>query len=277
MLGGRLEFKLPRPMAGAGLGGRRPGFVSLLVLVLACSESSAPPAPVPEGAGQALAATPLVVLAGNQLANPGFEAGSQGWLKTSGFEIVTDKTHSGRAAARIGLSWQPGQPEQAVRVMGPSQEISPTRFPDLLAGWYRVDRWENASEQTDLTLEVALIVVGDPRTRSIVTPEDPDRYPKLDNYQLRYQLAGSPESPIVTVNGRAKLIGTSSPELSRWVRFELPVKTDFQELWGTLPAGYDHLHIYFDARFDDKEAGAAVRAEVFFDDLFFGFEDVPGS
>ncbi len=74
---------------------------------------------------------------------------------------------------------------------------------------------------------------------------------------------------------RAKLVRAGPPELGQWVHFDFPVKDDFQELWGAVPADFTFLRVFFETRWDDKEEGAALHADVYYDDLFFGFEDPP--
>jgi hypothetical protein len=223
-----------------------------------------------------------VLLVGNQLQNPGFEAGTHGWgnieqRNSADFEIVSEPVHSGRGAAHLVASWQPGRPERPVSVRSATQEISPSRFPDRISGWYRVDRWEDASDRGALQLQIIAAAIGDPRTREIVRSNDPDgpEIPaRLDNFQLRYQLAGPTEAPEDGSNIKHRVIGRGPPDLRSWLRFELPVKSDFEQHWGSVPANYRQLRIMFAVRWDDKAEGAALRADVYYDDLFFGFDDL---
>jgi len=224
--------------------------------------------------------TPLLV--GNQLRNPGFEAGTQGWGgieqdDSVAFEVVGAPVHSGRGAAHLVASWRPGSRERPVSVRSATQEISPPRFPDRIAGWYRVDRWEDASDEGALQLQIIVSAIGDPRTREIVKSHDPDGpevHPKLENFQLRYQLAGPTEAPEDGGNIKNRVIGSGPPNLESWLRFDLPVKSDFGQRWGSVPANYRQLRIMFAVRWDDKAEGAALHADVYYDDLFFGFEDL---
>jgi hypothetical protein len=162
-------------------------------------------------------------------------------------------------------------------VRSATQEISPSRFPDRIAGWYRVDRWEDASDEGALQLQIIVSAIGDPRTREIVKSHDPDGpevHPKLENFQLRYQLAGPTEAPEDGGNIKNRVIGSGPPDLESWLRFDLPVKSDFGQRWGSVPANYRQLRIMFAVRWDDKAEGAALHADVYYDDLFFGFEDL---
>jgi hypothetical protein len=262
--------------AGQRIAPARRAWLTLSLIALACGEAATPEPP----AAQWRVPTPLLV--GNQLRNPGFEAGTQGWGgieqdDSVAFEVVGAPVHSGRGAAHLVASWRPGNRERPVSVRSATQEISPPRFPDRIAGWYRVDRWEDASDEGALQLQIIVSAIGDPRTREIVKSHDPDGpevHPKLENFQLRYQLAGPTEAPEDGGNIKNRVIGSGPPNLESWLRFDLPVKSDFGQRWGSLPANYRQLRIMFAVRWDDKAEGAALHADVYYDDLFFGFEDL---
>jgi hypothetical protein len=262
--------------AGQRIAPARRAWLTLSLIALACGEGATPEAP----AAQWRVPTPLLV--GNQLRNPGFEAGTQGWGgieqgDSVAFEVVGAPVHSGRGAAHLVASWRPGSRERPVSVRSATQEISPPRFPDRIAGWYRVDRWEDASDEGALQLQIIVSAIGDPRTREIVKSHDPDGpevHPKLENFQLRYQLAGPTEAPQDGGNIKNRVIGSGPPDLESWLRFDLPVKSDFGQRWGSVPANYRQLRIMFAVRWDDKAEGAALHADVYYDDLFFGFEDL---
>jgi hypothetical protein len=265
----------------------RSAWLTLSLIALACGEAATPepPDPVAAARSKAPAAQPRVptpLLVGNQLRNPGFEAGTAGWgglerRNAVGFEFVSEPVHSGQGAAHLVASWQPGNRERSVSVRSATQEISPPRFPDRIAGWYRVDRWEYASDQGALQLQIIVSAIGDPRTREIVKSnylDGTEVNPKLDNYQLRYQLAGPTEAPEDGGNVKNRVIGEGPPDLGSWLRFDLPVKSDFEQRWGSVPANYRQLRVMFAIRWDDKAKGAALHADVYYDDLFFGFEDL---
>jgi hypothetical protein len=282
---------LRHPSLANGSGQRiaiaRCAWLALSMIALACNEAANPDPPDPTATTHTRAAsmewralTPLLV--GNQLRNPGFEADAEGWgrledSRSVGFEVVGEPVHSGRGAAHLVASWRPGSRERPVAVRTVAQEISPPRFPDRIGGWYRVDRWDYASQEGGLQLQIIVAPIGDPRTVEIVRandPEDLDVHPDLDNYQLRYQLAGPTEDPEDGGNIKNRVIGTGPPELGSWVHFDLPVKSDFERSWGTLPEDYRQLRILFAVRWDDKPEGAALHADVYYDDLFFGFDDL---
>jgi len=257
------------------------------LVALACGDAATPEPPGRAPARKRAAATqewrvPTPLLVGNQLRNPGFEEGARGWGireqdRAASFEVVSEPVHSGRGAAHLVASWQPGSRERPVSVRSVTQEISPPRFPDRIEGWYRVDRWDDASHAGALQLQIMVVAFGDPRTREIVKPEDvdnPETYANLDNYQLRYQLAGPTAEPEDGGNIRNRVIARGPPELGSWLHFDLPVQSDFRERWGSVPANFRHLRIMFSVRWDDKDEGAPLHADVYYDDLFFGFEDL---
>jgi hypothetical protein len=256
-----------------------------LLAVSACAEMDPAPAQPAAAAIQAPAVDPPAAAApaiGNQLKNPGFERGTAPWgelgnARWVGFDIADDPVHSGRHAANLLLSWQPGEREKPISARGAIQDITPSRFPDRLAGWYRVEHWESPSAPTLVYLDVAVAAVGDPNSHDIVLPDDPELYPELDNYQLRYYLAGLTEPYDNLLNMRTKLVRAGPPELGKWLYFEFPIKADFEELWGSVPADFRYLRVFFEVRWEEKEPGAALRVDLYYDDLFLGFDEPPES
>ena len=258
------------------------GFPSLLLAVLSRGEEAPTPAPTPvprtpaQDPANSPGAAPEQV--GNQLKNPGFEEQTQRWgwmqsIRWIGFGVVAEPVHSGLYAAQMSLRWQPGDREKPISTSGAVQDLALSRFPDRISGWYWVERWENPSDQTLLYLDVAVAVVGDPRAHDIIIPDDPELHPDLANYQIRYYMAGLTEPYENLLNMRAKMVGVGPPELGKWVHFDFPVKADFQQLWGAVPADFDYVRIFFEARWEEKEEGAPVHAEFYYDDLFFGFDE----
>ncbi len=211
---------------------------------------------------------------GNLLANPGFEAGREGWHHLADnpnwgdFAIVDAPVRSGARAAHLPLRWESGRAGQPARVYGVIQEPSPEAFPDVVSGWYRVERWSRESEETLLYLQVVVIVWGDPRTPELVETDLPPE--RVTNYQLRYYLAGLERPAFRLVNAKLVFVRRGPPPIGSWVYFELPVKRDFERLWGVAPEGYDSVRLLFEARWDDKPEGSGVHADAYFDDLFFG-------
>jgi hypothetical protein len=251
---------------------------ALGVLSLAVALGSS--APAGGGPGQAPAssvpekARPRAREPANLLRNPGFEAGRDGWthMGTSAwgaFDIVSEPTHSGEAAAHLALRWESGRPGQPVKVYGVVQEPAPEEFPEVLAGWYRVGEWWKEAPETHLYVQVVVIVWDDPATAELVGVPSQGPSP-IRNYQLRYYLAGLQEPPFRLRNARLAFVEKGPPRAGEWVRFELPLREDFRRLWGRVPSGYSSLRVLFEARWDGKPAGAGVRADVWYDDLYLG-------
>lgn len=282
-----LKHQSPAEWVGQRAALARLSWLALALIAFACGEPATPEPPEPTSVARVARPAepprvPTPLLVGNHLRNPGFEAGDTGWGEIAGrkqvdFEVVDEPTHSGRGAAHLAASWQPGNREQSVSVRSAIQEISPPLFPDRIAGWYRVDRWEDTPGPGALQLQIIVGVIGDPRTLEIVRsddPNDPEVNPALENFQLRYQLAGPTAELEDGANIRHRVIGVGPPPLERWVPFELPVKSDFEERWNYIPANFRQLRVLFGVRWDDKQEGAALRADVYYDDLFFGFDDL---
>ncbi len=213
---------------------------------------------------------------GNQLVNPGFEMDRAGWgyrdasLHWIDFNVSDQVAHSGRRSAHVHVEQLTGDPTRRVQIAGVVQELRPARFPERIGGWYRVDGFEKSHEQIHLYLQMVVIVWGDPRTPEIVSPKH--RRQRLTNYQLRYYLAGVIEPPFVLVNAKHQFFEKrSKPEMGTWVHFEMPVRADFQKLWGTVPEGYNRIRLLFEVRWDNLPAGGSALADVYFDDLYFDY------
>jgi hypothetical protein len=116
-----------------------------------------------------------------------------------------------------------------------------------------------------------VIVWDDPRIASIVRSERP--IGKLPNYQVRYYLAGLEEPPFQLLNARFEFVAKGPPRLGVWTHFEVPLRADFERLWGVVPEGYDRLGIFFEARWDNMPEGTSLRADVYYDDLYLDYGD----
>jgi hypothetical protein len=215
---------------------------------------------------------------GNLLANPGFEDGELGWSYPTQsphwgrFEVVEAPVRTGRRAAQLRLRAGSEDQAHATWVLGVMQEASPERFPDLMGGWYRVERWDKGADATHLYLQ-AVAIVWTSQAASIVDPGNPAAHAGLSNYQLRAYLAGVSEPPFLLSNARVSFVTKELPELGRWTYFEVPLREEFQRQWGSVPTGYDRLRLLFEARWDGRPAGSRVEADAYFDDLFVGYTD----
>lgn len=201
---------------------------------------------------------------GNLFANPGFEDGAGPWfsLETEAwgrpFAVSQRQAHSGAGSAALELRSADGG---AARVYGLVQEVSREAFPDVISGYYYVDRWEQGTPKQ--YLQAVVIVWG--------ADNQPAEAGAAENYQLRYVLAGVDAPPLAISNARYIMAGTGTPQSGRWMPFERSVRQDFEALWGAAPEGFDSLRILFEVRWDDRsESDGASAADVFYDDLYLG-------
>jgi hypothetical protein len=215
---------------------------------------------------------------GNLLENPGFEAGEAGWTYPvespywGKFDVVESPVHSGRRAAHLRLRAGPEDGTNRVWIEGVMQEPAPERFPDVMGGFYRVDKWEKGADVTDLYLQGVAIVWTKDAAR-VVTPGNPEGNAGLSNYQLRFYLAGITEPPFLLANAKVAFVAKGEPELGRWTYFEIPLREEFLRQWGAVPAGYEKIRVLFEARWDNRPPGSRVEADAYFDDLFLGYVD----
>ena len=219
----------------------------------------------------------------NLLENPGFELGREAWTTMGGenwgaFDVVDVPVHSGLHSAHLAVKAVAESPEKA-KVFGVVQEIRrdtlPGDFPDVVSGWYRVNEWNRPATGADLYIQAVVIIWGDPRTSALIG--QPAGQKPVSNYQIRFYLAGLVEPAFRLSNARLDFVTRGQPTQGEWVRFEIPVKQKFQELWGTVPADYEFIRILFEARWDNKAAGTILSADVTYDDLFFGYGKPPDS
>lgn len=214
-------------------------------------------------------------LPGNLLANPGFEVGREGWSYPTNskhwkdFAIGESTARTGRRAAHLRLERGPGSRPKRTEIAGVVQELKPEVFPERLGGWYRVERWEKDAEEADLYLQAVVIVWDDPRIGTIVRSERPVQ--NLRNYQVRYYLIGIEEPPFRLLNAHLQFVEKGPPKLGVWTHFEVPLRADFERLWGVVPEGYDRLRIFFEARWDNMPEAGSVRADVYYDDLYLDY------
>jgi hypothetical protein len=153
-------------------------------------------------------------------------------------------------------------------VFGVTSEVAPVEFPESLVGYYYVANWQPMTEKVYIQ---AVVIAWEPDN---LEPAD------LGNYQLRYILGGITEEPFEIANGKFIFLDTQQFGGGRWIRFELPVRQDFQDLWGAVPTNFDSIRVLFEVRWDDANLlqEQPSQAEVFFDNLYFGpSETAPGA
>jgi len=214
----------------------------------------------------------------NLLANPGFEEGRTGWTYPTesefwgNFEVVDAPVHSGSKAVHLRLRAGPEDRTHATWILGVMQELDPERFPDVMGGWYRVERWDKGADVTHLYLQ-AVAIVWSKQAPGVVDPGNPAANPYLLNYQLRAYLAGVGEPPFLLSNARVTFVTKELPRLGQWTYFEVPLRQEFERQWGSVPTGYDRLRLLFETRWDNRPAGSRIEADAYYDDLFVGYVD----
>ena len=188
------------------------------------------------------------------------------------FDITSFPVRTGLKSGHIRVEAEAASTVNA-RVYGLVQGVAPKEFPEILSGWYRVQSWGKSAAATDLYAQVVVIVWGDPRTPVIVNKENPPE--GLNNYQIRYYLAGLTEPAFLLTNARLEFVAKGPPTLGEWIRFEIPLRRDFLAKWGVVPEGYQFLRVLFEARYDNRVPGSTVRADVYYDDLYMGPAPAP--
>ncbi|MBI5501529.1 MAG: hypothetical protein HY907_14885 [Deltaproteobacteria bacterium] len=202
----------------------------------------------------------VTVRAGNFLENAGFESGETGWkwLEWSNqwgkFEVGEGRAAAGDKAAHLAVHG--GATDPATRVFGVVQELVSPVFPGRISGKYFVERWEPGGVRKAY-IQVVIIAMrpqGDQPTM-----------------QLRYILDGVTEQPYQMSNARYVFVHRRAvPETGAWIDFSLDVLGDYRRLWGEVPPDGTGYRVLFEARYDDKPAGATVANDVWYDELFVG-------
>lgn len=200
----------------------------------------------------------------NLFLNPGFEEGAQPWCSLDSeawgkpFSVSQARARSGSSSALLELRSEDGG---TTKVYGVVQELSPSQFPELLSGYYYVDRWEKGTPKQYLQF-VVIVDGADNIPREVVEIA-------ANNHQIRYLLAGAESQPTFIGNSRYVFLSREEPETGEWVYFERNIAEDFLELWGDVPAGFEKLRILFEVRWDDRSpSDGPSAADVYYDDLY---------
>lgn len=194
----------------------------------------------------------------NLLRNGSFERGREPWFALesrdwAGFSISGRYAVDGRFAAHLALRGR--REDQGAKIFGLIQEVSPTRFPKKVSGYYRVENWQRGTEKQ--YIQCVVIVWG-------------DSFSPYTNIQIRYILAGTTEPPFEIANGRFVFLGGPDPPQGEWVRFERDVRADFLKYWGDVPEKFEKIRVLFEARYDQKKLGTELLADVYYDALYLG-------
>jgi hypothetical protein len=197
----------------------------------------------------------------NLLANSSFEQGEEPWIslaEDSGFEVSEEQVHTGERSAWLRMRDSAGAADHKVYYL--VQEITPEEMPEVICGYYRVESWMKGSRHQYL--------------QAVAIAFKPTNFADIyANYQIRYLLAGADSPPFNIDNGKFVFVTREEPVTGEWVPFELHVKDDFKELWGSVPEGFESLRLLFEVRWDNKVAGESpAEADAFYDDLYAGAE-----
>ena len=196
----------------------------------------------------------------NLLDNPGFEEGRTGWSWKDkskywvDFAVQDTTARTGSRALELELDSDEGT-KLDTRVAAVVQEFTTPEFPSRLGGYYYVEEFEKSDPRISLYLQVVVIILG----------EEKDNLP---NYQMRYYLAGQPQLASAIGNAKVEIIDGEQPDQNTWVAFDLPIREDFERLWGSVPSGYDRFDVFYELRWDNLPPDGSVKAKVLYDDLF---------
>jgi hypothetical protein len=197
----------------------------------------------------------------NTFQNGGFERGARPWTSLTAeawgtpWRLTDEVAHGGRESALLQM--RASADATGSKVFGVVQEVGPQQFPDVLSGYYRVNSWQRG--KGDQYIQFVVIVWG--------ATNLPGGFP---NYQIRYPLAGIRQPPFTIDNAKFEFVGTDEPKVGQWVYFERPIKEDFLEAWGAVPEGFSSIRVLFETRYDNKQPGSPLAADVAFDDLYMG-------
>lgn len=226
----------------------------LLALVACGGRRDETPAPQPTAAAPSI----------NLFENGGFEGGRDPWFSLASperpywadFSVTDARAHEGRHSAVMQLTTEGYS--AATRVYGLLREFRGGPMPARVSGYYRVEDWERGAD-----MQYVQVVVAIAGGSELPEPEVPK--------QLAYVLGGITEDPFPIRNRRFFFVGDRAPVQNEWVPFQLDIRDDFAEVWGMVPESYETLRVFFEVRFDGREADDPPgRATVYFDDLYLG-------
>jgi hypothetical protein len=202
----------------------------------------------------------------NLFANPSFEDGAGPWCSLSTeawgppFTVSSKRAHTGKSSASLELRSEEGVD---TRVVGVVSEVAPAEFPELISGYYYVDRWEQGTPKQYLQMVVIVWQAAN-------IPQEATAL-GATNHQIRYIMAGVDSQPTHIGNARYVMVSRDKPKTGQWVSFERNVRQDFQDLWGAVPEDFAKIRILFEVRWDDRQPSDGVTAaDVYYDDLYLG-------
>jgi hypothetical protein len=207
--------------------------------------------------------------AGNQFANGSFEEGHAPWCSLESeawgepFTVSQAQAQEGGNSAYLAMRTINPNVSLSSRVFGLTTEVAPVEFPERLSGYYYVDSWQPGTDK--VYMQAVAIVFGPDN----IEPAD------LPNYQIRYILGGLDAEPFEIANGKFDFSNVQSFGGGRWIRFDIDLRDDFEELWGAVPENYESIRVLFEVRWDDANflREGPSTADVYYDNLYLGPAD----
>ena len=200
---------------------------------------------------------------GNILMNAGFEKGLDGWKWLdwskgwAPFALSTSHAYEGKQSLHLPVLSTDAR--QTV-VWGGVQELTiPDDIPECIEGYYYVENWSKANWRQYLQLVV--IDLSHPLGHN------------QGDAQLRYIITGSKVPPLSISNAQYLFVEKErreTPVLGKWTHFSVNPRKDFKESWQYIPPKGSNLRVLFEGRFDYHQSKTPARADVFFDNLYFG-------
>lgn len=199
----------------------------------------------------------------NILQNPSFESGLDGWKWLdwskgwSAFALSGTHAYDGTQALHLPVA---SKDNRQTVVWGGVQEVDLTgNIPECIEGYYFVENWASG----DWKQYLQLVVID------LTHPLGPNR----GQAQLRYIVSGSKTPPLNISNAQYLFVEKErrdTPVIGKWTHFSVNPKADFMKHWQYTPAAGAKLRVLFEARFDLHKTNIPARADVYFDNLYFG-------
>lgn len=206
---------------------------------------------------------PPVQEKGNLLLNAGFEQGLDGWKWLdwskgwAPFALSTNHAYEGGKALHLPVLSTDAR--QTVVWGGVQEIVLPDDIPECIEGYYYVENWHK--EDWRQYLQLVVIDLSHPLGE------------KQGQAQLRYIISGSSVPPLSISNAQYLFVEKErreTPILGKWTHFSVNPREDFVKSWNYTPSKGSSLRVLFEGRFDYHKSARAARADVYFDNLYFG-------
>lgn len=200
---------------------------------------------------------------GNILENSGFEYGLDGWKWLdwskgwAPFALSTSHAYEGKQSLHLPVLSTDAR--QTVVWGGVQEIVIPAEIPECIEGYYYVENWS----KDDWRQYLQLVVID------LTHPLGPNQ----GQAQLRYIISGSKVPPLSISNAQYLFIEKErreTPVLGKWTHFSVNPREDFQKSWQYIPPKGSNLRVLFEGRFDYHKSKVPARADVYFDNLYFG-------